>query len=118
MYAPAFEVPVALPGPPLGPIFKTPLLVSESNIIVDVVKSNTSAPILNSPEINLIKLSPSFTRLKSPLPLKSIPVLPNTVGGEEPIDSLPPFAVPKSSVEVSTLSVSVLISNVSSPNVI
>ena len=33
-YAPALLVPVALPGPPLGPNFTCPLLESESNITV------------------------------------------------------------------------------------
>ena len=77
-----------------------------------------SAAISSDPEINLTKLSPSFTKLKSPLPLRSIPESPRCVGGVDPIAIVPPAVVLRSNVEVSTLSVSVLIFNVLSPNVI
>ena len=71
-------------------------------------KSKVSAFIWNAPPLCLIKLFPSFWKLKSPLPLRKIPAALND-GVPLPSAMLPPPAVLISSVDVSIVKFFVLL---------
>ena len=89
-------------GPPDAPNLIIPFPLSPALSIISVVasKSKVSAFIWNEPPLCLIKLFPSFWKLKSPLPLRKIPAALND-GEPVPSAIFPPPAVLISNVEVS-----------------